>query len=83
MKKEKKIPTGYIDLDRFEAIKKELRALVDRKANIPIEDVPIELQEGLLDFLTGRTMAVKAGKPVALVGDFIEYYQYLWRSNIK
>lgn len=70
----------YIDVQRFEVIKRELNQLYARKSPVLLEEVPIELKAAVNTFITGRTMAVYQGKPSIHYGDFIEFFDFLWRK---
>ena len=69
----------YIDIQRFEEIKKELNSLYARKSNVLWDEIPVELQDSVNNFITGKTMAVYQGQPSIHYSNFVDFFNFLWK----
>ena len=68
-----------INIESFEKVKNKLETLLQRRANIALEEIPNELEISFSTFIVGKTMLVKEGKAFINFGDFVEYYNMLWK----
>lgn len=74
------ISVEYIDIQRFEGIKKELNELYARKSSVLLEELPLELKSSATIFITGKTMSIHNGKPSMHYSDFKQFLDFLWRK---
>jgi len=72
--------TTYFSRQRLMEINRAVSDLVLSKRPISFEEVPIELRDSLNHFIVGRTLMAKDGKPHVLPGDFLEFFEYLWKK---